>query len=391
METTLAILVIAIVLAIGDYISIKTKAIFSMMFVAGILFLVGFWFIIPKTLFEDSHVMGFAMATIPMLLVYMGTLMKMKDLKNEWKTLVIALSSIAAVALILFFIASPIIGKQYAVAATGPVSGGVVSTLIMQEAANNKGLETVAVFATLLLVLQSFVGLPIASICISSEAKKLVSKFRKGESSNNSDAKSETTNEKSKFRFPEFPKKFQTPFILLFKTAFVAWLAIYSAELMGGIINKYVLALIFGIIFYELGFLESKILDKANSTGIVIFALMLPVFSSLPKATPDTIVSLILPIILVFIFSVIGITIMSFILGKVLGYSWQLSLAIGVTCLFGFPGTFIISEEIADAVSENEEEREYLSSVILPKMLVGGFATVTIGSVFVASFMVNYL
>ncbi|MBI9071791.1 MAG: hypothetical protein JEY94_09345 [Melioribacteraceae bacterium] len=391
METTLALLIIALILGIGDYISVKTKAIFSMMFVSGLLFLVGFWFIIPKTLFEDAHIMSFAMATVPMLLVYMGTLMKLEDLKNEWKTLVIALSSIVAVALILFFAASPIIGKQYSVAATGPVSGGVVSTLIMQEAANNKGLETAAVFATLLLVLQTFIGLPIASICVSSEAKKLAAGFRNGNRVKQDNKKSDPESEKKWFRLPPLSKKYQTPFILLLKTIIVAWLAIYTADLLNGIINKYVLALIFGIIFYELGFLENRILDKANSAGIIIFALMIPVFESLPKATPDIIITLILPIIIVFLFSVIAIAVISFLLGKILGYSWQLSLAIGVTCLIGFPGTFIISEEVADAVSENEEERDYISSIILPKMLVGGFATVTIGSVFVASFMVNYL
>jgi len=175
------------------------------------------------------------------------------------------------------------------------------------------------------------------------------------------------------------------------KALFVAWLAIFSAELLDGAINKYVLALVFGIIFYELGFLEQKITDKANSTGIMLFALMVPVFASLPKATPEMIGNLIVPIIVVFIVSLIGIAIISLLLGKILGYSWRFSLAIGVTCLFGFPGTFIIAEEISVAVSSNTEERDYLSSVILPKMLVGGFSTVTIGSVFVASFMVNFL
>jgi len=175
------------------------------------------------------------------------------------------------------------------------------------------------------------------------------------------------------------------------KTFFVAWLAIYTAKLMGGVINKYVLALVFGIIFYELGFLEERILDKATSTGITLFALMVPVFASLPKATPQMIGTLIFPIIIVFIVSIFGITVISLLLGKILGYSWRMSIAVGVTCLFGFPATFIIAEEVSVAVSSNADEREYLSSILLPKMLVGGFSTVTIGSVFVASIMVNFL
>ena len=186
-------------------------------------------------------------------------------------------------------------------------------------------------------------------------------------------------------------EKYQTPFILLMKALFVAWLAIFTAELLGGVINKYVLALVFGIIFYELGFLEQKILDKSNSTGIMLFALMVPVFESLPKATPQMVGKLILPIIVVFIVSIFGITVISLLLGKILGYSWRMSIAVGVTCLFGFPATFIIAEEVSAAVLSNADEKVYLSSIILPKMLVGGFTTVTIGSVFIASFMVNFL
>jgi ABC-type multidrug transport system fused ATPase/permease subunit len=392
METTIALLVIALVLGFGDFISIKTKALLSMIFIAGLVFMVGFWLFLPKTLFQDAHIIDFAYAIIPLLLVYMGTLMKLKDLKGEWKTVIIALSAIMAAAVILFFIASPIIGSSFAIGATGPISGGVVSTIIMQEAADAKGLETITVFVTVLLVLQSFVGLPIASYCLSGEAKNLIKKFREnGGAANKENLPPVESSERQWYQFPQMPQKFQTPFILLMKTFLVAWLAIYAAELMGGVINKYVLALVFGIIFYELGFLEQKVLDRANSAGITLFALMVPVFASLPKATPEMIGSFILPIVIVFALSVVGISIISFVLGKILGYSWQLSLAVGVTCLFGFPGTFIVAEEISDAVSESAEERDYLASIILPKMLVGGFSTVTIGSVFVASFMVNFL
>ena len=178
METTLALLIIALVLGLGDFISTKTKALLSMMFVAGLVFLFGFWTILPKTLFEDAHILDFAYAIIPMLLVYMGTMMKMEDLKNEWKTVIIALSAIIAASAFLYFIASPIIGQGLAVGSTGPISGGIIATIIMQHAADAKKLETISVFVTLLLVLQTFIGLPVASYCLSAEAKGLIIKFR---------------------------------------------------------------------------------------------------------------------------------------------------------------------------------------------------------------------
>ncbi|HOM30679.1 MAG TPA: hypothetical protein PLV60_01325, partial [Acetomicrobium flavidum] len=195
-----------------------------------------------------------------------------------------------------------------------------------------------------------------------------------------------------KWRFiPETPKELQTPFILIMKTMLVGWLAVMVSKLLGGVIDKFVMALIFGIVFYEIGFLEPKILTKANSEGFTLFALLVPIFMNLNKATPSMVISLIVPIALSFAVAVVGIAISSVILSKVFRYSWEMSLAIGVCCLFGFPGTFIVSQEVANAVGETPAEKEFVLTKILPKMLVSGFTTVTIASVFLAGFLVKLL
>jgi len=399
MDAITALLIIAVVYAIGDFVSQKTKAIFSMLFVSGIIFMVVFWFGVPKTLFEDAAIVKLSLALIPTLMVHMGTLMRLRDLREEWKTVIIALSAIVFASIALFLIGSPIIGREFAVPAAGPISGGVVATLIMSEAAKAKGLETVLVFLTLLLVLQNFVGLPIASICLSREGRRLRDVFRtegilKGDLPRKSQANNDhnTDHNERKWKFiPETPKELQTPFILIMKTMLVGWLAVMVSKLLGGVIDKFVMALIFGIVFYEIGFLEPKILTKANSEGFTLFALLVPIFMNLNKATPSMVISLIVPIALSFAVAVIGIAISSVILSKVFRYSWEMSLAIGVCCLFGFPGTFIVSQEVANAVGETPAEKEFVLTKILPKMLVSGFTTVTIASVFLAGFLVKLL
>ncbi|HXK99670.1 MAG TPA: hypothetical protein PLI35_06215 [Acetomicrobium sp.] len=399
MDAITALLIIAVVYAIGDFVSQKTKAIFSMLFVSGIIFMVVFWFGVPKTLFEDAAIVKLSLALIPTLMVHMGTLMRLRDLREEWKTVIIALSAIVFASIALFLIGSPIIGREFAVPAAGPISGGVVATLIMSEAAKAKGLETVLVFLTLLLVLQNFVGLPIASICLSREGRRLRDVFRtegilKGDLPRKSQANNDhnTDHNERKWKFiPETPKELQTPFILIMKTMLVGWLAVMVSKLLGGVIDKFVMALIFGIVFYEIGFLEPKILTKANSEGFTLFALLVPIFMNLNKATPSMVISLIVPIALSFAVAVVGIAISSVILSKVFRYSWEMSLAIGVCCLFGFPGTFIVSQEVANAVGETPAEKEFVLTKILPKMLVSGFTTVTIASVFLAGFLVKLL
>ena len=51
----------------------------------------------------------------------------------------------------------------------------------------------------------------------------------------------------------------------------------------------------------------------------------------------------------------------------------------------------ILSNEVAVANGKTEEERKRILDEILPKMLVAGFATVTVGSVVMAGIMVNML
>ena len=191
--------------------------------------------------------------------------------------------------------------------------------------------------------------------------------------------------------FPETPKELQTPFILIMKAMLVGWLAVLVAGLMGDVINEFVMALAFGILFYETGFLENKILTKANAEGLALFALLVPIFMSLNKATPDMVMSLIGPIVISFAVALVGIVAVALVSAKIFKYTWEMSLAIGVCCLFGFPATFIISNEVATALGETPEEREFVLTGILPKMLVSGFTTVTIASVFLAGFLVNLL
>lgn len=393
MNSLTAILVIAVVFAVGDVIANKTKALFSMMFVAGIIFLIGFWVGIPTTLFKDSNIAPVAMSFISVLMVHMGSFMKLRDLKEEWKTVVISILALVAIAAALFLIGSPLIGRSQAVTAVGPISGGVVATLIVSQAAKAKGLESLAVFATLLLVLQTFIGLPIASFCLKREAGRLAAKFReKGSDSAAADSKKGSDPEVPTFRvFPALPKALQTPFILLAKTILIAWLSVTVAGLLKNVIHPFVMALIFGIIFYEIGFIEHKILEKANSSGLTLFLMMVPIFMNLSSATPKMVASLIVPTLLAFVISVIGMVAVSLVMSKALKYSWELSLAIGSTCLFGFPGTYIISQEVSTSQSNTPEEKEYILKHILPKMLVAGFMTVTIGSVILAGFIVKLM
>lgn len=388
MEALLSLSFVLIVYSIGDFISHKTKSMVSMMFAASVLFLIGFWLGVPATLFEDAQLTGLGSLLIGLLITHMGTLLNMEDLKSQWKTVIIALSAVVGIGIFLFVVGTPIVGREYAIASAPPISGGVVAAIIMGEVAATKGFDNIVVFATLLVVVQGFFGYPIASYFLNKEAK-LILKRKKGNLSKlntNTDKANGQALPKKKL-IPALPKELQTDFVLLAKTSLTALLSFKLAELTNNIIHPYVMCLLIGIIACELGFLEKNILTQANSMGLAMVGLMAVIFSSLSKATPEMLVSLLFPIVASLTLGTIGIIIFSVIVGKILKISPALSIAIGSTALFGFPGTYILSNEVANANATNEEEKELILGEILPKMLVAGFITVTIASVVLAGVM----
>jgi len=68
-----------------------------------------------------------------------------------------------------------------------------------------------------------------------------------------------------------------------------------------------------------------------------------------------------------------------------------MAFAVALTALYGFPPNYILTEEGAKAIAENQEEKDFLMDQMLPQMLVGGFTTVTITSVIIAGIFVNFL
>ena len=259
--------------------------------------------------------------------------------------------------------------------------------LIMSEAAQAKGLNDILVFITMLLILQGFIGVPIASFCLRREARRLKAAFAAGGQA----AETEAEKSERKKPIPEPPKKLRTPFVLLCKSFLVAALAVAAAQATGNRVHPFVMALVFGVAAYELGFLEGRILDIAASSGLSMFIMLLPTYVNLSKATPRMVLSLFCPIAVSFAAAVIGLVASAYLISRFAKSSFDMTLAIGACCLIGFPGTYIVADEVSRSFGDTPAEKEFIESRIMPQMLVSGFTTVTIASVFLAGFLVNFM
>ena len=392
MNAILAAAVIFVVFAAGDMISAKTKAIVSVLLVASVVFLVGFWTgVFPTTMFADSTLLSMAGLLVTMLLVHLGTTIKLRDFGAQWRTVIISAVACIAISAAVYFIGQLIIDRGFALVGAPILSGGVVATLQMQEMAQKADLPQLAVFATLVMCAQGFVGYPVASLCLKSEAKRIKAQLDAGELSVASQDAEKAAAASRKKLIPALPAKYNTPNVVLAKVVLVALLSVFVSSLFHDAVNKLVWCLIFGVLCKELGFLDEDALGKANATGIVMPIITLSIFTNLASATPEMVVSMVVPLLVVIAIGTVAFAVVSILIGKIFHYSWQMSVAIGSSCLFGFPGTVIISNEVSESTGTTPEEKTYINAQIMPKMLVAGMVTVSITSVLVAGVMCKWL
>ena len=272
------------------------------------------------------------------------------------------------------------------------LGGGVVATLTMQDMAQKANLPELAVFATLVMCAQGFVGYPVASLCLKSEAKRIKAKIDAGELKVDVSAGAVQAAAAGRRKLiPALPDKYNTPNAIIAKVILVALLSVWVSSLFNDAINKLVWCLIFGVLCKELGFLDEDALGKAHATGIVMPIITLSIFTNLASATPEMVGGMVVPLLVCVVIGTIAFSVVSILVGKIFGYSWQMSMAIGSSCLFGFPGTVIISSEVSESTGANAEERAAINAQIMPKMLVAGMVTVSITSVLVAGVMSGWL
>lgn len=398
MNAVLAFVVVMLVWTVSDWIAKQTRSLLSSLFVASLIFLIGFMTgVFPEDLLQASSLLGLAGAVVGMIIVHLGTMISLDDFKKQWKTLLIGIATVIGIG-VLLALAGVVFGgvrspgdyadlvttglstvRDYVIAGTGALSGGTISVLIVQEAALGVGLTTVAAFPVLIAALQGLVGFPLTSLILRREAARLRDEYRAGRLEVPAVVEAGPASEG---RLPSFLRT--TPGTL-FSVGVVVLVSIGINNLTNGILNTFVVALVLGITLRTTGVFKASVLSGIDAFGLMMLAIMIMVFGPLATLKPADLAALAVPLLAVFVFGVLGIVLFSAVVGKLLGYSVPMSVAIGLTSLYGFPGTMILSQEAAKGAGENPEEVAAIEGEILPKMIVAGFSTVTITSVVVTS------
>ena len=380
-----AFMLMLVALAVGEVISIKTKALIPSIFVSAALFIVGFWTFFPQDILTIAGIAPNMPGLFVMIMVtHLGTMLDKDELIAQWKTVVVTFAGMAGIVLAVMTIGRMILGTEIAAVSTPPLTGGLVSAIVMQAAVKDN--EFLFVIAMAMYVLQGFVGFPLINYCLKIEGRNVLKKFRAGELNLDEITTQKIGSGEGKYRiFPETPKEYQTEAIILLKTLVLVIISGYLEVLTKGVVSKYVFCLLIGVLATELGFIERKPLELSRSFGLFITIIMMFVFAGLKSVTPDVLKSIAFAFVVLILLATAGIALVSIPVGRALGLSKAMSFAIGLGSIAGgFPASYVLSNESAKLQGETEEEFKLLLDHFLPKTLVSGFVSATSGSVIIA-------
>ena len=163
MNPVLAMFYVFLVYSVGDFIADKTKAFISMFLVSATVFTISFWNGVPRSLFVDSGLLPFAKITICMAMIHIGSSIDFNDFLKEWRTVILAFAATLAICMGVFFIGRLLIDPYYALMSAPIMAGATISYLIMEPLAEAVSRPELKIFGVLILVTQSFIGIPMAS------------------------------------------------------------------------------------------------------------------------------------------------------------------------------------------------------------------------------------
>lgn len=390
MDPVIATLIILAIVTIGEVVSILSKAKIPTLLVILIIVLIAFQTnIIPEGIVEASTFTIVGAVLQPAILVHMGTLIPISVLKSQYKAVIISLIGIIFAVISVLLIVPFIFDYGVAVAGTGPLTGGLIAYLITEEGLQAAGLSSLIAIPVIILAAQGLVGMPLSSILLQKYGKKYRDNVYNGNDTSNSTAAEEVLGSESDKKLLIPQKYLDSNFILLFMIFIGGALAVWLDSLTG--INYSLFGLVIGILGSYIGFYPRNVLEKANGFSIAILGLIVIVLSGMIGLTWSMILSVLPAIITIVIIGSIGLCVGGFIGSKLVKWDPLKGIPISLTAMYGFPGDYLISHEVSRSVGRDDKEKEAILNHILAPMLIGGFTSVSFGSIVIASILIKTL
>lgn len=393
-------------MAVGEVLATITRARVPSLLISMALYLAAVWSGLFSQDAVDQHTLvAVGNLLTGLLVMHLGTMMPLRTLKVQYKYVLVALAGMVGAVALVVGVGSFVIGYHASVAGAGPIAGGFIATLISTTKLTEIGMDNLVPIPALVLGLQQLIGLPIAMLFLRRYALKWVANARsksvpvgasvgaRAAEDGLAPASSGTSADEFEPEHdgppPFLPVQIYSPAVILVILTAGTLAAMWIGETTG--VSYTLWCLVIGFVLRACRLLPARSLDHAGSFGFATTTVTLVVIVAVGAVTPQNLLEALVPTLVILVLGPIGIMIGGSITAKLLRLDKSLATPVALTALFGFPGDFIICQEVAGGVAQNEAERKAVLNHIFPPLLIGGFTTVTTGSVVVASILMSTL
>lgn len=367
-----------ILFAIGSVVSVKTKGVVGEVLFLCIFYAIGFAAgIIPEDSLTSTGLPAM-MGAFGLLLIVgnLGTMIELRRFLQEWRTVLVCLGGLVVMTIVCWSIGTVVYDKYYALMSIPPLAGGVVATQMVNQVANAAGMPEYAAFAALVCSFQAFVGIPLSAWLLRKHCDKVVA----------DKAYIEDLSAQSKFPnlriIKPFPPILNDGTMMVTRLLLVVLAGTWISGWSG--IPAAVVILILGILCTEIGFLERETLSKAGYMNFLMLAVIMLLPMDFSTLTIKSLAGMVAPMVFFILLGTVGLMVGGALAGKIVKMDWKLSASLALSAFTGYPLTEIIVRSVVKGYRLPEAENKKLLDMVLPQMIIAGFTTVTLASVFMA-------
>lgn len=393
MEPIFAATIVLAFIAAGELVSIWSKARLPGLLVAMLgAFIFAQLGLIPADVIDQSMLVQIYSILVVPLLFHMGSLIPLPTMIQQWRSVLIAIVGMLVAVLALAAVVIPLFSFEHFVAGAGPLAGGIVATGLTTNGLTEAAVApAIIILPSLVLMMQSLPAMPLTNFLLrrfafslrdSGELDELAARSK----ARQADADSGAQKKKLVTLPPMLENNELFVLFLILVGGTVATLLAIPTHIPGSI-----LGLVLGIISTAIGLTPERSMEKSSSFGIAMAGVVAIVMAPLLTASMSDVIAALLPMVAILAVGCLGILAGGFIATKLLKWRPTLGMSVALTAMYGFPADYLLTNEVARSVGRDEAEREKLLDAMLPPMLVGGFTSVSAGSIAIASILVSFL
>lgn len=396
-ETSL--LVFLVVIFLSQAVATFSRGRLSLPLMLGLICIAGFGCgLFPVDFIVKSKMKDVGFIAFNVLVVHSGTTLNLGRLRSEWKPVTLSVIVILILSLILVVGLGPLIGRQMAVLALGPVVGGGAACAIASNAVVARA-PLLVPFPWMIFMVQGIFCVPLFAWAVRKEALRLAANpGRISAPEQGRPIQSEITTAQSGSTqallpsariklYERVPQRYRTTSFylctLMAVSVFNRWLNI--ALLRGLGISPVITALLFGIILGHLGLMERDPLSKSDSMGFLMLGLMALMANSFAQVPLPSIVAMAGPALLVAAVGTAVLTVAGTLVGRIFAYSRFRSISLTLNCMVGFPFGMMIAKQVLSSIAKDEKQRAIMESEFIPALEAGSILVTNAISIFIAS------